>query len=136
MTDRIDEILSISRSVAANQLEHQAEIIQLASRIDRLEQDNRKAKNSTFPRVQRSVTESVHEHDTEMAAVAVFMGEHARSLAELKEQGEANAAKLAAQADVIARKATRRTWTLGGVLTLVLPFAVRIYETWMTARHL
>ena len=79
--------------------------------------------DSVAPRAMRAVTESVHEHDTEMAAQAVYMGEMHARLARMEDAQTKNAK---------AAKASRQS--IAATMTFAIPFLVRLLDWILTVK--
>jgi uncharacterized protein YPO0396 len=108
------------------QQRHGYEIEKQSQRIGAAE-DRLKRLDSVAPRALRSVSESVHEHDTEMAAVAVHMGEQGRMLAELRTEATRHAAELTALSKTQTRKLT-------GAVVVLAPIVAKVLDLLMTWR--
>lgn len=130
MNEREVELLegiNVTVNLTRHELARQGSMIeQQGRRLDAVE-DRQRRIDSLAPRAMRAVSESVHEHDTEMAAVAVHMGEQARLLAELRDEN-------ARHAELLKKQSDRRAITLGSVLTVLVPLLTKLVDLLMTWR--
>jgi len=99
-----------------------SESARLGVRMSAVEDRQRKL-DSIAPRALRAVSESVQEHDSEMAASAVYMDEMHARLARIEDAQATNAK---------ASKVSRQK--IAATMTVAIPLLVRIFDWVVTAR--
>jgi|GEM_PF-5879598 len=114
-------------NVTMNLMRHEqqrqgSESARLGVRMSAVEDRQRKL-DSIAPRALRAVSESVQEHDSEMAASAVYMDEMHARLARIEDAQATNAK---------ASKVSRQK--IAATMTVAIPLLVRIFDWVVTAR--
>lgn len=121
------EGINVTSNLTRHEVQRLALIVEKqGQRIDSVE-DRQRRIDSIAPRAMRAVSESVHEHDTEMAAVAVHMGEQAKTLNELRAEADRHAAELTALSKAQTKKLT-------GAVVVLAPIVAKLLDLLMTWR--